>query len=256
MPDIAYTVSGEGPAVVLIHGFCESKEMWQHFQELLSTHFTVYSPDLPGFGESPLASAEISIEDVAEKIGVWMQEKEILDPIVIGHSLGGYVSLGLARSMGSQLGGLCLFHSTALPDDEEKKGVRNRTIKFLEKHGVVAFVDSFLPQLFPESSRDEQAPIINSLLSIARELPLETLTAYTKAMRDRPDSSGVLKNIKAHTALIAGELDTAVPLEISAKHKAWVNEYFELKETGHMGMFEKPEESLEFISRFIRQAIS
>ncbi|WP_209331127.1 alpha/beta fold hydrolase [Lunatimonas salinarum] len=256
MPDLAYTKKGNGPAVVLLHGFCESKEMWESFQSSLSTAYTVYCPDLPGFGDSPLGGTdEFSLEAVASQLREWMENVPITDPVLIGHSLGGYVSLALAQQLGNRLKGLCLFHSTAFPDNEEKKKTRNKTVVFLEKHGSRVFVDSFLPQLFPEEKQEELSETIAKLVAEARKIPVEVLIAYTKAMRDRSDNTEVLKNIAAKKGMIAGEWDIAVPLENSRKHSDWVDHYLELKGTGHMGMFEKPNETLVYLEQFLAKTM-
>ncbi|MCC5937405.1 MAG: alpha/beta hydrolase [Lunatimonas sp.] len=256
MPDIAYTKKGNGPAAILIHGFCESKEMWESFQSNLAATHTVYCPDLPGFGESPLPeTSEFSIAEVATCLQDWMEQNNITHPVLIGHSLGGYVSLALAQQLGSRVKGLCLFHSTALPDDDEKRKTRNKTLTFFKKHGAKPFVESFLPQLFPEDKRGELGDTIEKLLEKARMIPVDVLIAYTKAMRDRPDSSELLRTLPTRKGMIAGELDTAVTLENSRKHSDWVDHYLELKGTGHMGMFEKPNETLMYLEQFLAKTL-
>ena len=127
---IHFFEKGDGQPLVLLHGFCESGRMWAYFSEKLSANFRVVCPDLPGFGGSPIQGEQISLEEVAVQLEAWMEETDIKNPIVIGHSLGGYVALALLELMGSRIQAIGLFHSTAYPDDEEKKGMRNRTITF------------------------------------------------------------------------------------------------------------------------------
>ena len=64
---LSYRESGSGFPIILIHGFCESKEIWKDHEEKLSQNYRVICPDLPGFGESPLKKKEITIEYFAEK---------------------------------------------------------------------------------------------------------------------------------------------------------------------------------------------
>lgn len=254
MPEITYTENGSGNPVILLHGFCESKEMWEFFQTNLSSKYRVLCPDLPGFGGSSLPAGEIvSIDSVSEVISRWVKDLQLVNPVVIGHSLGGYVTLGLVDKLGEDMSGIGLFHSTALADNEEKVGVRNRTVNFLKKFGTEPFVNSFFPNLFPEKKQEEVKEIIEKLLSQARSIAPETVIAYTEAMRDRPDQRHVLEKFQGSKFFIAGEFDTAVPLENSRKHSNMVTQYLELKETGHMGMFEKPNETLVFIDQFLRK---
>ncbi len=255
MPDIAYTDSGTGNPVIFLHGFCESKEMWEFFKTNLSSKYRVLCPDLPGFGDSPLLKDTLSIETVAEALISWMQVLNVVDPVVIGHSLGGYVTLRLAEQLGGNLKGIGLFHSTAMADDEGKVGVRNKTVTFLKKFGTVPFVNSFLPQLFPEKKQEDLKEVIGKLLDRARAIAPESVIAYTEAMRDRSDRSDVLEGFGGNKFFIAGEFDSAIPIQNSRKHFNWVTDYLELKETGHMGMFEKPNETLVYVDQFLRKTL-
>ncbi|EON76846.1 hydrolase of the alpha/beta superfamily [Lunatimonas lonarensis] len=251
MPDIAYHTSGSGRDVVLIHGFCETKEMWERFQYTLSARYRVSSIDLPGFGESILKGTSLSIDEVAKAVKSSLSENNIVNPVVIGHSLGGYVALALAERMETGLSGLCLFHSTALADDEEKIKTRNKTLTFFEKYGTKPFVESFVPQLFAEDKRETLKDSIEQLIDRANKIPVEVLMAYTRAMRDRPERIEVLTTQTLSKAMIAGALDTAISVENSRKHKKWVDFYLELADTGHMGMFERPNETLAFLEEYL-----
>lgn len=256
MPDIAYTDFGSGNPVILLHGFCESKEMWDFFQTNLSSNYRVLCPDLPGFGDSPLPEEKISIATVSEALSDWMKQLNVEDPVIIGHSLGGYVTLELADRLGENLKGIGLFHSTAFADDEDKVGVRNKTVTFLKKFGTEPFVNSFLPQLFPEKKQEELKEIIDKLLQRARIISPQTVIAYTEAMRERSDRRNVLEDFAGKRFFIAGEFDSAIPIQNSRQHFNWVTDYLELKETGHMGMFEKPNETLVYVDQFLRKTFS
>ncbi|WP_425636689.1 alpha/beta fold hydrolase [Algoriphagus yeomjeoni] len=256
MSSIHFFEKGEGQPVVLIHGFCEIGDMWHGFSEALSNEFRVICPDLPGCGKSAMTLTQNSLEEVAVQLEEWMGENDIVDPIVIGHSLGGYVMLALLELMGEKLKGVGLFHSTAFADDEEKKGMRDRTVIFLKKHGVDKFVTSFVPPLIPEDRRDAFEAEINLAISQAKHSTLEGLIAYTKSMRNRKDRFEVLNNFSGPKLLIAGTLDGAVKIEASRKHKEAVTDYYELEGVGHLGMIERPDESLKILREFCGKVYS
>lgn len=249
--NIAYTDQGHGKPVIFIHGFCETKEMWEKYIQTFSPYYRIICPDLPGFGETPWYEEEITLEETARMLREWIIELNLERPVVIGHSLGGYVSLALAEIMGSELGGLGLFHSTAFADDEEKIGVRNRTITFVKKHGVKVFVESFVPPLFTEAHRDSMKETIKQVTELAKRTTFEGLVSFTKAMRDRKDRMDILRDFKGKKLLIAGVLDGAVKIEASRKHQKHVDYYHELPDAGHMGMFEQEEVTLEIVKEFL-----
>lgn len=250
MSSLQFFAKGQGQPVVLIHGFCETSEMWSEFAEALSTDFKVICPNLPGCGKSPLSFSHIKLEEVAVTLEEWIEENNIQNPIVIGHSLGGYVTLALLELMGSKLKAVGLFHSTAFADDEEKKGMRDRTVIFLKKHGVDTFVTSFVPPLIPEHKRDNFHVEIAEAIDQAKRCTLDGLIAYTKAMRDRKERFEVLKNFSGSRLMIAGTLDGAVKIDASRTHKEAVTDYFELEGVGHLGMIEQKKECIEILRGF------
>lgn len=255
MSGINFFEKGEGQPLILIHGFCEVSQMWNDFAEKLSSNFRVICPDLPGFGKSPLEHESITLEETAVILEEWMEKFNIHQPIVIGHSLGGYVTLALTELMGKNLKAIGLFHSTAFPDSEEKKDMRNRTVQFLKKNGVDKFATSFVPPLIPENKREELKEEVQKAIAQGKQSTLEGLIAYTYAMRDRRDRFEVLRNFTGSKLMIAGELDGAVPLEASRKHKEVITHYFELAETGHMGMIEQKAETIDILNDFCLSVI-
>jgi len=252
---IHFFEKGKGQPLVLIHGYCETGNMWLDFAEVLSNEFRVLCPDLPGIGNSPISGDQLSLGEVAVSLEEWMESNQIENPILVGHSLGGYVSLALLELMGNRIKAIGLFHSTAFADDADKKAMRNRTITFLRKNGVEKFVTSFVPPLFPENRREELAKEIESAIEEGKRSSLDGLIAYAGAMRNRPDRLEGLRNYAGSKLLIAGTEDGAVKIEASRAQKDTFTHYFELQGVGHMGMIEQKSETLEIVREFCRSSI-
>lgn len=250
MSSIHFYEKGEGQALVFIHGFCETSEMWHPFAEEFSKNFRVVCPDLPGFGKSPLQKEHFSLEEIAVELESFFEENQISEPILIGHSLGGYIALALLELMGTAIKGIGLFHSTVFGDDISKKEMRDRTVYFLEKFGVEKFVTTFVPQLFPDDRREDLIGEINLAVTQAKRSSLEGLIGFTKAMKDRKDRFEALANYRGPSLFIAGTEDGAVKIEASRKHQTIVTEYHELQNVGHMGMIEEKEKTRKIIASF------
>jgi pimeloyl-ACP methyl ester carboxylesterase len=239
---------GTGSALVFLHGFCESLEIWNDFIPPLSDKFRILAADLPGFGKSPSLPEGFTIDHVADAVNEWLKKNNVSDFLIIGHSLGGYVALSLAERHGLNIKGICLFHSTVFPDSDEKKENRNKVAKFVHEHGVLPYVDTFVPGLFA----NKKSLGLTETHRIAAQTNQATLIGYLVAMRDRRDRSDWWKKSEKKKLVIAGKEDTLVPLAVS-REMAGIGhnvEYFELEKTAHMGFFEAKNESQLIIARF------
>lgn len=252
-----YSESGrpqKGLPLVLLHGFCETHAIWKQTEQALSPDLYTLAPDLPGFGNSPLPGEPLSLPLVADLLYHSLQERGIRECILLGHSLGGYVSLALLEKYPDMVAGIGLMNSTAYADSTEKKRSRDHVIRFVDKHGVEKFIDSFVPQLFQPDRRRELQPQIDELLAIARKTPQETLIAYTLAMQQRKGRLQALQHFRKAILIIAGEDDATVPLEDTKKQLLSLSNYelHILQNSGHMAMYEAPEESLAAIRNFVQ----
>ncbi|WP_181304658.1 alpha/beta fold hydrolase [Rufibacter sp. XAAS-G3-1] len=236
---LAYTDAGSGPAIVFLHGFCESKDLWTDFTKPLVHQFRIIALDLPGHGESPMAP-DFSMENQARQVQETLKALEVEKCLLVGHSMGGYVGMALAELFPDLLYGLCLFHSSALPDTQEKKENRDKTAAFVQKHGVEKFMDTLVAPLFAESNRTSCKDDIQRMQAIGKATPLETILGCLEAMRDRPDRSEVLKTTALPVFFLVGKEDPAVPLEavLQQCHLPQNSMTYFLGHVGHMGMFE------------------
>ena len=254
MPALHFQGTGTGHPVILIHGYCETLDIWRDFVPLLTHHLDVTTLDLPGFGKSPALQQPFTVDEVADTIADFVRSQHFSEkPLPIGHSLGGYVVLSLLARYPHLFSGAGLFHSTAFADSEEKKANRNKAIEFVNRNGARHFIDSLIPNLFADKNRIDQ---VQRALDIGYQTPDSTVTGYAAAMRDRPDRSGLLAELSANVLIIAGRQDTVVPEAVSLQMAGLAkNAVFEgLSGVGHMGMLEAPEACARAIISFARKS--
>ncbi|MEO5601425.1 MAG: alpha/beta hydrolase [Cyclobacteriaceae bacterium] len=251
MDPIYYRQQGSGPTVILIHGFPMNHEVWNNFAKKLSASVQVVTVDLPGFGESPALPNGFSLEDVAKTVYAWIKDKNYYKPVIVGHSLGGYVALAIAEEDLDLMAGMCLFHSTAVADSQEKKDSRNKVLELIDKKGVEAFTSNFIGQLYADPKHSSIAHV----KKIAVRSSKDAVAGYTKAMRDRKDRTGVLNRFPRPIFFLSGEKDQGISPE-SVKQQALNNRLAEvtiLQNVAHMGMFEEENVCLEKIEKFVGQ---
>lgn len=239
--------------IVFLHGFCETKEMWNDFQEELSKDHNVYCLDLPGFGDFNFDVTDLEISDIAQIISNEIKKLAIEKYVLIGHSLGGYVALEILKNNPNGISGLGLINSTVFADSDERKNKRNDVISFIEKHGSAKFVKSFVPQLFIASKREECKTEIQNLISNGKDIFEKTLIETTKAMQIRNDNREVIISAKIPIQFIVGKNDKSVLYEDSLQQAAMpkVSIVTILDDCGHMAMFEQREITFKSIQHLL-----
>lgn len=259
---IHYRVMGEGTPVVLVHGFGEDSQIWDRQAGQLQHNFKLIIPDLPGSGRSALlpAGRPATIEEYATVL------KALLDHIssslpaaerrynMIGHSMGGYITLAFAEKFGSSLNSIGLVHSSAYADSDEKKAIRRKAIGFMQEHGAYEFLKTAIPGLFKEQGADGiSAKDIQQLLENGRNFSAEVLIAYYEAMIARPDRTEVLKSFAAPVLLVMGQHDNAVPFAHSLQQAGMPSlaDIHILRNSAHMGMLEEPEQLTQILATFL-----
>ncbi len=172
---------------------------------------------------------------------------------VIGHSMGGYITLALAEKYPQYLNSFGLFHSTAFADSEEKKETRRKAIEFIENKGADTFFKLTTPALFTEQFAKNHTEIITSLLSKQKKFTTVALIQYYKVMIGRPDRTAVLQNFNKPILFIIGEHDIAIPLQSSLQQcylpsKSYVTI---LDQSAHMGMCEEKDKANNILLDFL-----
>lgn len=253
---IFYRTIGTGRPVVLIHGFAEDGDIWANQIEFLKAHFQLIIPDLPGSGRSAVISSQlaIGIEDYAEVIKAILAEEKIEECTMIGHSLGGYITLAFAEKYPDLLSSFGLVHSSAFADSEEKKANRLKSIEFIKKNGAYEFLKATIADLFTETWSSANKEIVEQQIEKSRSFTDEAIIQYYRAMIARPDRTSVLKNFPKPILFIIGEHDKAVPFEQSMQqcYQPVQSHIHILRNSAHMGMLEEAEKVNEMLLRFFK----
>lgn len=239
--------------VVLIHGFGEDSQIWENIAAGLEKDYHLIIPDLPGSGKAIEDIDGITMENMAEFIKALLDKENIAACSMIGHSMGGYITLAFAEKYPEMLNRFGLFHSTAFADSDEKKEARKKNIDFIHRHGSGKFQEQSVPKLFSKETNDKNPAIIRTIIDRYRNFSPDSLVHYTAAMMNRADRIHVLKSFPKPVLFIMGEHDTAVPLEQGLKQCS-VPEFsyiYIATRSGHMGMLEEPEFCVNAVTEFL-----
>lgn len=256
---IVYRLEGKGKPIVLLHGFGEDGNIWNEQVKALKEKYCVIIPDLPGSGQSETLDGKCTLDDYAEVVKAIADEiifktgKENFDQFcLIGHSMGGYITLAFAEKYPGFLNSFGLFHSSAYADDEAKIATRKKGIDFIKKNGAKAFLKTSIANLFSEQTKKEHLELISQLFDIAKNITPTALIQYYEAMILRPDRTSVLQSFTKPVLFIIGKHDTAVPLETSLQqcYLPAISSVHILQHSGHMGMWEEEKLSTSYLEKF------
>ena len=227
--------------LILLHGFMENLFIWEEMEAELLKKFKLIKIDLPGHGKSEIYSEIHTMEFMAEKVNEVAEFLKIEKFHLLGHSMGGYVSLAFAEKYPEKLNSLTLFFSTYFADDEEKKELREKSLRII-KENFRTYVNAGIPNFFSENERE----FLTEKINLAKEIALSTnndgVLAAQRGMKLRTDKLAILEKFEGKILVIAGKYDNAVNSEKTFKNlpnKKNVKSY--LLDCGHNGHWEKPE---------------
>lgn len=231
------------PTILFLHGFGESREVWTDFSRGFPAAYRLLTLNLLGHGTNLHEVRDYSMEAQARYVAEQLRQKGVDKALLVCHSMGGYVALAFAERYSEMVAGLVLFHSTALPDTEEKKANRDKNIDFVRRNGVEKFMESFIRPLFAPMNRERLLDRREFLEDIGKATPEATVVGALQAMRDRPDRTQVLRNARFPVLFIVGKEDVAVAVESVLPQLALPAQSHALllSNVGHLGYFEAPE---------------
>lgn len=252
--NIAFSDSGKGRVIVLLHGFLGSHAIWKSTANSLSKSYRVIAIDLPGHGNSPCFGYAHSMELMAKCVKAVLDSLKLKKYVIVGHSMGGYVGLAFADLFPDNLRGLCLFHSTAYADSEEKKQDRLRAIK-LVKASKTVYTKNTIRNLFASKNLKYLKEEIGFAADIAKQTSKQGIVAALHGMRDRPGRDIILGLVEYPIMMVIGELDNVLPYEQLLEQSQLIKNksILYLEHDGHFGFLESPKLCNKELRRFLRK---
>lgn len=256
--ELTYTDTGKGKVVVLLHGYLESLDIWNEFTTELSKFYRVICFDIPGHGESEKLSETQTMAELATAIRNALNSLHIENCFLIGHSMGGYLTLMFHHLFPKKLSGFCLFHSHPFADSVEKRKNRLREMDLIKdgKKNLIASIN--IPNTYANENAIAFSSEIEKAKAIVSQAPDEGIIANLHAMMTRPDLSESLAASELPFLFIVGKKDNLIDFQtIVPNIKMPLNsELIVLENSGHMGFIEEKNTVLYHIKNFIDSKIA
>lgn len=241
---VRYRLQGEGPPVLLLHGWGGALESWSPVHDDLRRSYACYAFDLPGFGESSLPPTPWGSADYSHWLLKVMDQLKLDKPHVMGHSFGGQVTIRLASTHPERVGKLVLVCSA---------GIRRRRILAAQlKRAAGRFGRGLATYGGPVGARLRDV--------IYRRIQSQD---YANAGSLRPtlvkvvneDVSCLLPRIQSPTLVVWGEHDRDVPLAAARVMERLIPQVqlAILENAGHFAYLDQFERFRLIVGRFLRQ---
>jgi pimeloyl-ACP methyl ester carboxylesterase len=250
---IRYDDGGDGIPLVFLHGYLESLNIWDDFVCKLSEKFRIIAIDIPGHGESGIIDEIHTMEQMADVVKYVLNALKIEKCLLIGHSMGGYVTLAFLEKYPEMLYGFCLFHSKPQADTEAVKLNRMREIELIREGKKNDIINTNIPKAFATENIEKFHEELTYSKKIALQTQNEGIIALLKGMMIRKNREEVLKDTNIPFLYILGKKDNYIPYEIIIKSTKLPKHttILTLENSGHMGFFEEKIKCQHAISDFI-----
>lgn len=250
---IFFSDTGKGRTVVLLHGFLGSRKIWESTITNLSRSYRVIAIDLPGHGDTESYGYVHTMELLAKSVKAVMDHLRLKKYVIIGHSMGGYAALAFADMFPDNLKGLCLYHSSAYADSDEKKRDRTRSIKVVKSNHTI-YTTEVIKNLFATKNAKYLKDEIAFAQKIAANTSKQSIIASLEGMKDRPHRDIILGMAHFPIMMVIGELDNVLPYQQLLEQSELIREkhVLYLEHDGHMGFLESTKRSNKALRKFLR----
>lgn len=243
---------GKGDAVLLLHGYLETLEVWDEFSDRLKQHYQVIRLDLPGHGFSGTCAEVNSMDFMAEVACACVKQVGVDRVHLVGHSMGGYVALSFARQFPEYTRSLCLFHSTPYADAPEKKERREKEIELIRAGKLNLLLESQMEQVFADDNVSRFREKIADLQGCSMTLEAEGVMASIRGLAQRSGAEAFLLSADFPHLFVFGRKDNFISSDVAER---MVQQFPKAQSTfletsGHCGFVEQAQESEEILTQF------
>lgn len=245
--------SGTGTPVLFVHAFPFNADMWGPQFEELTGAMRCIAFDLPGVAEGGPARDDLDMTLAADMCVAVLDHLGIDRAVIAGCSMGGYIAMAALARHAARFSAAVFMDTRAGADSDE--GRRNRTLQREEvlAYGTAGLIDGMLPKLLAEASVARQPELAVRVRAMMEAATPAGVAAMLVAMRDRADSSDMLRALELPVCVIVGEHDLLTPVaeaETIAR-LAGRSELHVVASAGHLANLEAPDACNAIIREFV-----
>jgi 3-oxoadipate enol-lactonase len=253
---MAYVDSGEGPAVLFLHGYPFDKSMWsEQIDAIAAAGFRAIAPDLRGLGETTSSGEVATMDEMARDAAALLDQLRVEQAVVCGLSMGGYVAFEFMRLFPERVRGLVLAGTRAPADNEQEKAGREQQVQTMLRAGMVPISIATLPKLLGPRTLAEKPDVVKRVRGMITRCDPKGAAAAQRGMAARRDYTEDLPKINVPTLIIVGREDSIRPVaDAEFMHRGIRNSRLEIiEDAAHMTNMEQPEVLNKALLMFLKQ---
>ncbi len=248
----AFSVEGDGPPLILIHGIGASRHSWDGLIRQLRAHFRCISYDLRGHGLSPIPAPPYTLDDLVEDLEALRRELHLEKAHLAGHSLGGMIGPAYARRYPQRVLSLGLYSTAAFRTEDDSARVR-AVVAAMRSEGIAPVLETLKDRWFtPEFAVRSQELIrrrMQQVLDTDKDVFLSVFDIYAGT-----EMAPWLHEIRHPSLVLTGENDGGCNPRLNRQIAAALphSELVILPQLRHAILLEAPEVVAEPVLQFLR----
>ncbi len=205
--EMAYDDRGQGPMVVLLHGFPFDRSMWREQAEALADDYRVITPDLRGMGETHGGDGPATMDEMAHDVAALLDHLGVVRAVVGGLSMGGYVTLAFYRRHRLRARALVLADTRPGADTDEARRTREEQAQKILSEGTGTIAEDFLKKVLTPETLSERPDVAARVREMILKTPARGAAAALRGMAVRHDQTSFLEDVLVPTLILVGSED-------------------------------------------------
>jgi pimeloyl-ACP methyl ester carboxylesterase len=259
-----YLTAGQGPALILLHGYTQTSRMWRPLIDKLKDKFTIIAPDLPGIGDSDIPNEGSDMKTAAIRIHALAKSIGVSKARVVGHDIGLMVAYAYAAQFSPEVEKLVVMDAFLPGVAGWELAYNNDSLWHFRFHGPTPealvkgrekmYFTYFWNDLAADKNRSLKTADRNAYVAAySRPGRIRAGWAYFAAWPDTAKDFAEMAKTKLTMPVLslAGEKASAAILGPQMKLVSTAITETNLKDTGHWLMEERPEETIGALTKFL-----
>lgn len=247
---VFYEVSGEGDAMLLLHGYPLSGALFARNRDALAEQYQVITVDHRGYGLSEAPAVPDDVALYASDALAVLDELGVQQAIIGGHSMGGPITFEMYKTDPDRFRAMMLIDTIAAPANDIEAALWQGFADEAQQNGIsMAYIDSLIKDMLSGETRVNQPEQAAYLTQVVKQVSVDGAVGGAMVLANRPDNTELLAQISVPTLVYVGVEDSIYPVSISQMMADTIPDstLVTIPGAAHAAIFEAPDESSQAI---------